>query len=208
MTRLLSRYWLLVPLLLVAILVRNWVEAPETLSLEEPLLMRDIRADYYLEDFVTRRYDKDGALAYLIRGETLSHFPDDDRAEIVAPDIELYLPDALWRVRADDGRLVQGIIGSSRVVTLGGGVVLERGARDDAGVDAPASRPVTIRADNLALAIDSNEVSTAGPVEIVSPGLSLRALGLQSSIDAGKLDLLSNVTGTYEVALPRTAPGR
>lgn len=188
LSRLLSRYWLLVPLILVAILVRNWVEEPETLSPEEPLAMQTLRADYYLEDFTTRRFDAAGALEYLLRGETLSHFPDDDRAEIRAPSVELHRPDALWDARADMGTLVRV---PRDVVTLAGDVVVDR-----------TPDPLTVRADDLAVSLDSNEVSTDGRVELSGPGYRLDAVGLRSSIDAGKLELLSEVTGRYEVAIP------
>ena len=209
MSRLLVRYWLLVPLLLGTILVGNWVEEPETLAPVEPLEIQRLRADYYLEDFVTRRFDETGALEYLIRGDVLSHYPEDDRAEIVRPRVELHRDGATWHVRADGGTLVRA---PRDVVTLAGDVLLERGASPAGAAGAGGGSPpadlarlperLEIRADDLSIAIDANEVSTDGPVEIVAPGWRLRAVGLRSAIDAGKLDLRSEVSGRYEVAIP------
>ena len=212
MSRLLSRYWLLVPLILGALLVRDWVEEPAGLAPEEPLEMQRLRADYYLEDFVTRRFDESGALEYLLRGEVLSHYPEDDRAEVTAPRVELHEAEARWYGRADTGTLVRA---PRDVVTLAGDVRLERVARAASDVAAPsvpdapadASLPplperLRIRADDLSIAIDSDELSTDGPVELVAPGWRLSAVGLRSSLREGKLDLASEVSGTYEVLPP------
>ncbi len=198
MSSLLSRYWLLVPLILVAIVVRNWVETPETLASEEPLAIQQLRADYYLEDFTTRRFDEAGTLEYLLSGDTLSHFPEDDRAEIRAPAMELHRPDARWDGRADAGTFVR----APDVVTLTGDVVLEREPTSPTSSGASARGSLVVRADDLSVAVATNEISTAGPVEVVAPGWRLRAVGLQSSIDEGKLELLSEVHGRYEVATP------
>ena len=213
MSRLLARYWLLVPLILGALLVRDWVEEPETLAPVEPLEIQRRRADYYLEDFVTRRFDASGALEYLVAGDTLSHYPEDDRAEIERPRLELRRDGASWRARAETGALVR----APDVVTLAGDVLLERDADASPvpGADVPANEPadgpvdgpalpdrLEIRADDLSVRIDSNEIFTDGPVEIVAPGWRLGSVGLRSAIDAGKLELRSAVTGRYEVASP------
>lgn len=198
MSRLLARYWLLVPLLLGTLLVRDWVEEPEGLVPEEPLEIQRLRADYYLQDFTTRRYDASGALEYLIRGDTLSHYPEDGRAEIDRPRMELHRDGASWSVRADDGTLVRD---PTDTVTLSGDVRLERTALPDpAGLEPPPR--LEVRAADLSIAIDANEVSTDGPVEVSSPGWRLSAVGLRSSLDAGKLDLRSEVSGRYEVVAP------
>ena len=136
---LLSRYWLLVPLILVAIVARNFVERPETFVVEETVDMRRSEADYYLEDFTTRRFDANGALEYVVAGDSLSHFPDDDVSEVVAPRVELRRPGAVWRVNAERGRLET----DPDVFTLLGEVRLERVVLDAA---RPPPRPtVTCR---------------------------------------------------------------
>lgn len=224
MTRFLSGYWLLVPLLLFAIVVRNWIEAPETLVPDEPLTMQRLQADYYLEDFTTRRFDEDGQLQYLLSGQSLSHYPQDDRAEIVEPRLQWREPDLLWSMRASGGRLTR----SPDVVTLLDDVVLHRaplaraapgendGGETDGGetdlgetdagkaprTDPTLPRSVTITTSDLSIALDSRDVSTERGVVIEAPGMRLEATGLQASSAQGKLELLSNVTGRYEV-VPR-----
>ena len=46
------------------------------ITVEDTIDMRETRADYYLEDFTTRRYDASRAsLSYRVTGETLAHYP-------------------------------------------------------------------------------------------------------------------------------------
>lgn len=204
--RSLGRYWLVVPLILVAIVARNWVERPETFVIEETVDMRRTEADYYLEDFATRRFDENGALEYLVTGDSLSHYPDDDVSEVLAPRVELRRPGALWRIDAERGRLES----DPDVFTLLGDVRVERvvadagdGAASDAdGTPALVAGPLTIVTRDLALALDGNEIRTEAPFEIVAEGWRLGGVGLRSTIDAGKLELLSNVDGTYDAAVP------
>ena len=62
--------------------------------------------------------------------------------------------------------------------------------------------PLTITTRDLALGLDDDTVSTDAPFEIVANGWRLAGTGLRSTIDAGKLELLSNVNGTYDAAVP------
>ena len=193
-----SRYALLVPLILLVILARDWVERPVAFESEETIDMRATRADYYLEGFTTRRFDADGALEYLVSGATLSHFPDDGRSDIDAPRLELRRPGVLWTARAERGRLDV----DPDVFTLLGDVRLERTGTREGMREAAAGATVTILAEDLAVELDSNEVSTDAAFEVVADGWRLEGVGLRSSIEAGKLVLLSDVNGTYDAASP------
>lgn len=215
-TRRFSRYWLLVPLILVAIVARDWAERPQTFDTEETVDMRGTLADYYLEDFTTRRFDQAGALEYVVSGKTLSHYPDDNRSEVDAPRVELRRDGAIWNVRALSGRFDT----EPDVFTLNGDVELVRTAdATSAGASATvlsttddpsatASNPaeaialgqIVIRTADLSLGLDSNEIRTDAPFEIESEAWQLSGVGLRSSIDEGKLVMLSNVNGTYDAA--------
>ena len=190
--RRLSRYWLLVPLIVAALLSRDWVERPDSFELEETVDMRQSEADYYLEDFTTRRFDASGALEYIVSGASLSHYPDDGRSEVETPRVELYRPGTVWRVAAERGRLDV----DPDVFTLLGEVRLERDTADS------EDGPLTLRTSDVTLALDGNELRTDAPFEIVAETWRLAGVGLRSAIDAGKLELLSNVNGTFDVAVP------
>jgi len=186
--RLISRYWLLVPLLLLAIVIRDWVETtPETVEIEETIDMRATESDYYLEQFKTSKFDADGELEYEITGKTLAHYPIDDRSEVTEPSVVMHRDAVKWEIDSNMGELLN----NPSIFTLQGDVVVER--------ETPNSAPVVIRTEELSILTDDNEVRTDKAIEIVSETWNLRSIGLQSSLDEGKLNLLSSVTGRYEV---------
>ncbi|ASJ75920.1 LPS export ABC transporter periplasmic protein LptC [Granulosicoccus antarcticus] len=188
---LLSRYWLLIPILILVVVVVDLIEeAPEIFNVEETINMRETRSDYYMADFRSRKYDKQGQIEYTIRGETLAHYPDNDRSEITAPRVELNREGAQWQIQSDSGTFDT----SPDLFTLHGDVIVKRSAAD--------YDPITIRTSTLTVATESNEVSTDAVIEISAPAWRLQATGLKSAIDQGKLSLLSEVTGRYEVPGP------
>ncbi|MEE9321845.1 MAG: LPS export ABC transporter periplasmic protein LptC [Granulosicoccus sp.] len=190
MSRWLSRYWLLIPLIMLTLVVRDWVETPSTVQVEETIDMRTSEADYYLEDFTTKKFDSTGKTEYIVRGETLSHYPASDSSEILAPEVELHRPEITWQIRSARGKLEHG----SQVFTLQGDVTLQR--RSTSG------NPMLIRTEDLSVLIAANEVRTEQAIEIIADNWKLSSVGLQSAIDEGKLTLLSNVTGHFNVASP------
>lgn len=191
MRRLLKRYWLLIPLIVLAVVVRDWVEeAPTVITVEDTIDMRETRADYYLEDFTTQRYDAQGKLSYRVTGETLAHYPADDRSEIIAPRLSVYRQDIHWQVRSRTGDLTR----NPDVFTLRGDVELVR----NSGTHAP----IVMRTGSLAIAPLGNHVRTGEPIEIVAPSWQLKSVGLESSLDEGRLTLLSDVSGRFELPVP------
>lgn len=187
LARLLSRYWLLLPLLIIVVVVVDRVEEPEAFVLEETLNMRETRSDYYMSEFQSRKFDSNGQIEYTVRGDTLAHYPQNDRSEITAPRIELRREGAQWQIESNSGLFDT----NPDLFTLLGDVVVNR--------QAEASDPLTIRTSSLTVATESNEVSTDARIEISAPTWQLQATGLKSAIDQGKLILLSDVIGRYEV---------
>ena len=189
LTRMLSRYWLLVPLLLLVLVARNWVEeTPTNAAAESTIDMQVTESDYYLENFVTQKYGADGALEYEVSGNTLLHYPEDNRSEIIKPDITLHRPPFTWKVVSEKGLLIE----NPESFTLQGDVRVERTAQNQA--------PVQILTKDLSIDTQGNLLSTTSKVTIDAQTWQLEANGLQSSIDSGKFNLLSNVKGHYEVA--------
>lgn len=187
LTRLLSRYWLLLPLLIIVVVVLDRVEEPKAFELEETINMRETRSDYYLSEFRSRKYDANGQIEYTIVGDTLAHYPNNDRSEITAPRVELNREGARWRIESNSGLFDT----NPDLFTLHGNVVVTR--------QSGAADPVTIRTNTLTVATESNEVSTDASIEISAQTWRLQAKGLKSAIDQGKLTLLSDVIGRYEV---------
>ncbi|MFT5896219.1 MAG: lipopolysaccharide export system protein LptC [bacterium] len=186
LTRLLSRYWLLLPVLILVVISVDRIETPLAIEVEETIDMRQTRSDYYLAAFKTRKFRADGSLEYTIQGETLAHYPDNDRSEIIAPHIELNRPEATWDISSLKARFDT----NPDLFTMRGEVVMHRRRND--------TEPITITTELLTVATESNQVSTDADIEIVSAHWALKATGMTSAIDDGTLTLLSSVTARYE----------
>lgn len=182
------RYWILIPLLLLAIVAREWAEAPVADNIEDTVDMRQTQADYYLEKFETRKMDSTGNPEYIITGETLVHFPADDSSEIELPNLTLHRNDAVWVLDSRRGKLTK----NPDVFTLEGAVTMER-------LETTTSPPITIKTSDLKIHTATNIVSTDNMIEVISPNWTLRSRGFESKIDEGILTLHEQVEGHYEV---------
>ena len=187
LSRLLSRYWLLIPLMIIVVVVVDRIEAPEVFDVEETIDMRETRSDYYMADFSSRKYDNQGQVEYTVQGETLAHYPRSDRSEVTEPRVELHREGVQWQIQSNNGIFDT----NPDLFTLQGDVIVKRSTAN--------SDMVTIHTSSLTVATESNEVSTDAMIEISAPAWRLQATGLKSAIDQGKLTLLSDVTGRYEV---------
>ncbi|MFT4730857.1 MAG: lipopolysaccharide export system protein LptC [Granulosicoccus sp.] len=186
LTRLLSRYWLLLPLLILVVIAVDRIEAPPVIEIEETIDMRQTRSDYYLAEFKTQKFRTDGSLEYTIQGDTLAHYPDNDRSEIIAPRIELNRLGATWDISSLKARFDT----NPDLFTMHGEVIMHQ-RRDN-------TDPITITTDQLTVATESNLVSTDADIEIVSAHWALKATGMSSAIDEGTLSLLSSVSVRYD----------
>ena len=122
LTRLLSRYWLLLPLLILVVIAVDRIETPPVIETEETIDMRQTQSDYYMAEFKTRKFRTDGSIEYTVQGETLAHYPDNDRSEIIAPRIELNRPGATWDISSLKGRFDT----NPDLFTMQGEVVMHR----------------------------------------------------------------------------------
>lgn len=184
-------YWPVIPMLLCAVFAQNWVEdEPNAVLVEETIDMQQTQSDYYLEDFTTRKFDVNGNLEYRVSGENLLHFPDDDRSEITAPTVILLRDDIRWDIHSLRGELRR----APDTFTLNGEVKLERAIQGE--------NVLSIRTERLSVRTDTNEVSTDSPIEVVGDGWRMHSVGMESSIDEGKLIFLSKVKGHYDAPIP------
>lgn len=187
LSRLISRYWFLLPLLIVVVVAVDRIEAPATVEVEETINMRETRSDYYMSDFNTRKYAANGTIEYTVQGETLAHYPDNNRSEITAPTILLHRPEATWHISSNRGRFIT----NPDLFTLQGDVIVKR--------QSTGSGLITITTNSLKVATQTNEVTTDQDIEITAQHWQLNATGMTSLIDDGTLTLLSAVTGHYEM---------
>lgn len=187
--RLVTRYWLLLPLLILIVIIVDRVEQPSIVETEDTIDMRQTQSDYYLSEFNTRRFGLDGTVEYRIEGLTLAHYPDDDRSEITAPKLQLRRGDIDWKVRSNAGRYDP----APNLFTLNGEVTVTR-TLQDSGATA-----ITLTSESLRITTDSNLIETDDLIEITAPTWRLQSTGLRGAMDDAQLSLLSNVIGRYEV---------
>ncbi len=225
------RYWILVPLLLLAIISRDWVEEPVQKETEATIDMTQSEADYYLEKFETRKLDQQGKPEYIVSGDTLSHYPEDDSSIIKDPRLVLYREGLVWTMESAQGKLTKnpeifhfaGKVSMLRQrqanASLASSTGKDEAGNTTAGLDSvddetdvnaafnnASSNAVSMTADTIQLetsdvfvSTEQNYVETDQPIKVTADNWQLSSVGLKSNIDDGTLELLSNVTGRYEV---------
>lgn len=189
MYRQIYRYWILIPLILLVIIAREWAEeAPVVETVEDTVDMTETRADYYLEKFETRKLDAKGKPEYVITGETLVHYPADDSSEIEQPNLTLHRNNAVWVMDSLKGRLTK----NPDIFRLEGAVTMRR-------LESNIAAPMTITTSDLEIQTASNIVSSDQPIEVESTNWTLKSHGFESRIDEGLLFLHDQVEGHYDV---------
>lgn len=183
------RHWYLVPLLLLVLVARDWVEDPALESVEETIDMTNTQADYYLEEFITHKLNASGVPEYTINGESLIHYPATDVSEIVWPNLTLHRGDAVWNVVSKKGQLIT----NPDIFTLQGAVTMQRAATEELA-------PIVIQTSDLRVHTVDNFVETDQQIQLTSPSWTLKSKGFESKIDSGTLTLLSEVEVHYEIA--------
>jgi len=191
-----SRYWLLLPLLVLAVVLLDRVETPAVVATEDTIDMRDTQSDYYLSGFRSRRFGPDGQIEYMLTGETLAHYPIDDHSRITTPRLELRREDVLWFIESDTGRYDP----APNLFTLQGSVTLRRTFQGaDEAISNSQPQTIVMTTDTLRIATESNIVETDEMVDLRAPTWNLQARGMRTEIDASRLMLLSEVVGRFEI---------
>lgn len=146
--------------------------------------------DYYFDDFRLRAHERTGPPRYILEGERLVHYADDDSAEVTEPRVHYGgNGDAPWHVEGRRGILSPG----GDVVELEDDVVMRR---------QPASRPpVVLRTTRMTVFTESGRAETAQPVTIVSPGRQVAAVGMTVRFGPDQIELHHDVRGRYDPAI-------
>ena len=179
------RYWILVPLLLLAVLSREWAEETDAVPDEATIDMTRSKADYYLESFETRKFNSEGEPEYVIEGHTLSHFPEDNSSVIEQPKLVVFRKRNVWRMQALKGVFTP----QPETFLLEGSVTMQRSSDH---------QEIRLETSEVTVLTQANQVSTDQPVTVSAENWQLRSIGLESDIEKGTLNLLSNVTARYE----------
>ncbi|HEY0962370.1 MAG TPA: LPS export ABC transporter periplasmic protein LptC [Pseudomonadales bacterium] len=149
--------------------------------------------DYYVQDMQATRFTADGSAASRLVAQRVTHFPDGDRAELVAPAFESFDGDA-WQVSAMTGTLVPDTQRDEDRLELDGNVALRKPLANDDFIEISTS--------TLTVYVGSEEAFNDVPVELRMRGSRLNGTGMQARLAENYLHL-NDGTGTHE---PATRP--
>lgn len=145
--------------------------------------------DYFLTKFNATVMNKDGKPHYILNGSRLEHFPDDGSIDITLPRINLFR-DTLspWQANSDQAR----VLNKGKLIHLNGKVSMLR--------PQSATEPeIKIETTNLTIKTDLDYAETRDAVFIQIAQHRLNATGMRVYLADGRLELLSNVDGFYNV---------
>ncbi|VAW96867.1 hypothetical protein MNBD_GAMMA23-1353 [hydrothermal vent metagenome] len=145
--------------------------------------------DYFLTNFNATVMDKEGKPHYILTGTRLEHFPDDHSLDITLPNIKLFREKlSPWHVKAKQAR----VLNKGTLIYLNGKVSMQR----------PRSKTepeVKLDTSNLTIKTDIDYAETSDAVFIQTGKHRLKAIGMRVYLADGRLELLSNVEGLYNV---------
>lgn len=145
--------------------------------------------DYFLTNFNATVMDKEGKPHYILTGTRLEHFPDDHSIDITLPRIKLFRKKlSPWHVKAAQAR----VLNKGSLIYLNGKVSMQR----------PRSKTepeVKLDTRNLTIKTDLDYAETRDAVFIQTGKHRLKAIGMRVYLADGRLELLSNVEGLYNV---------
>jgi lipopolysaccharide export system protein LptC len=151
--------------------------------------------DVFLENFRAITFDANGKPRETLAAKRAEHFPDDDSAEVTAP--ELALTEAGRPTVTVEARKAR-LSGDRENGWFEGAVKVHRGAEEPTpGNERPAG-PVTLTTEFLHVVPKQYRVDTDRAVTIEEPRGIIRGQGLTLDNKAKTVNLHSHVSGTFQ----------
>jgi LPS export ABC transporter protein LptC len=141
--------------------------------------------DFFMENFRIRQYDQQGRLSYIFNGRQLNHFPEDGRAEISSPDLELNSTEGHWTVRADRA-----------IASSGTNRKTDEEIRFLGNVRMEQAGSLLIRGEALLLKPATEYMESVEPVVITGISGNIQASSLKVDLQTG-IHTLTGVKGRY-----------
>jgi lipopolysaccharide export system protein LptC len=161
---------------------------------DTPAAARRHDPDYYVVNFTTTTYNREGAAETSMSAARMVHYPDDDTTELEAPRVVQSKPNQpRYSVRAERGQLSR----DGDEIFLYGDVVLVR----DASEHAPEAR---MTSEFLHVLRDRSLVRSDREVRIVEGSRSLQGRGMEYNNESGELLLRHDVQARFNsLELPK-----
>ncbi|MCW9023598.1 MAG: LPS export ABC transporter periplasmic protein LptC [Gammaproteobacteria bacterium] len=185
-----SRLHYFLILLIVAMLAAfgNWLlsSIEQTAQQQARPLRHD--PDYYFEDLHARVYYADGRPHYELEATGLKHYPDDDSIDITRPILQMFRPSQPpWLLLADEGQV------------LNAGTLIHLFGEVDITQPGDAQTEMKLLTRDLHIYADRDYAETDAAVRITQGPNLTTATGMRADLRNGRLELLSNTRGKYEV---------
>lgn len=142
-------------------------------------------SDYGMTNFTMTIMDENGIPARVIDGEEMTHYPDDDRTEIIMPKAHFIENEQdTWLITSQHGKTH----GKGEQILLTGDVVITRVDNDD----------IKLETEELTLNTENNTAYTNEAVKIASPYGATNSVGLHATLKDETINLHSKVKGQYD----------
>jgi lipopolysaccharide export system protein LptC len=144
--------------------------------------------DYYSTKLVRVLMNPDGTPKQRLVAETLTHYLEEDRTELIRPVLTLYSKTTPpWIIHADTGTISSG----GETIFLGGNVRITRARAED-------TRPVLAVTKNLTVKPDQEYAETSEYVDVKSPPDHVTGTGMRVYFGANlNISILANVRGIH-----------
>lgn len=143
--------------------------------------------DFFLTEFDLTSMDVAGAPRYRLQAQAMTHYADDDTADIALPRMTVFRGDAApWQARAGQG----WVAGEAEMVKLMKDVVIERSA-------SAAAQGLEIRTEEIRVWPAKEYAETEQAVTLRSALGVTRAVGMHADFNHDVVELRAEVRGEY-----------
>ena len=143
--------------------------------------------DFFLTEFELTSMDRGGAPRYRLHAGAMTHYADDDTADVIAPQMTLFRGGgAPWLAHSARGWVAAG----GEMVRLNGDVVITRPV-------ASGAQGLVVSTDELEVWPDREYAETARPVTLRDALGVTEAVGLHADFKQDRFELPARVRGVY-----------
>lgn len=173
-------------LLTGAVFLSWWIgtlfQAPTPTSLRET----PSAPDSFMEQVTSIQMDQNGQPLRRLEAERMTHFPDDQRTDMVNPLLTLHRQDGdLWTIRSRQGTVDD----AGEQVLMNGDVLIEH---------PDTESPLQLSTTELRILTAEEYAETAAAVRITRPGAQIDAVGMQAYLKTERVELLNQVRSRYD----------
>lgn len=172
----------------VALFAHFWTTPPERLlDARQQAANEAPKADSFMSASVTRRFDEEGNLTYLLNAERTDFFMDTNRYQLQQPKMEMVADDgSRHRARSQLGTVLSG----GEEILLEGDVVIWQ--------EQPAEQAYQLQTPTLQLYPDRRFAETDRPVKLLSDESVTDGVGLNAYLNEQRFEILANVKSVHQ----------